>query len=617
MDTTDKPSSTIQKGVLPRSLEALYRAYAFEPADTGAAFAYDDLAEWAHGSKIVMGTVWSQLRGIENHDTRLAAQEREFIEKMAVNWRLRGYGTVVPHSVAELSCRNAEQAEALRPEFRRRRVYYERQLNHLGARAVDDIVRLAPVRLDKGKGSPLWIPGTDPGGGVALHRYCRGFRDVRDLRQRLQRIAGPRPPLIQTSYIRIQSARGEQMGWRLGSPDLHLIAQMVIGRPKVRRIAAQPFAVNHWWVPYAEVLRTIMSQTPQGQHAGQIGPVITASRRWRYAAAFDLKSYDTTVAYETHVALREELWLPICHRIYHMVAPETRATLISPEQIAELDELIITMPILTPPLDDTYAAGVWPAIGQTRSGENPTSFKGTEIRRAQGHAKAKHLGFSDSDLFIYNYGDDTLLMYDNPSVADRWSETPSFLGMNEEAAPDSTFLMRRIPSGYSYLGRMLMASINREMSHEPSTALMAAAAFLTRHHLLAGHPLQNVYLAALKSYGGPPRMQRAVEMASVMATRPLAEGLQYIQQAGYSKHVVRRDDDTDIAASVSQLADSPGVSRSDRARIDAVAADLRERAAGRVHDLSWMDLDITANALPDSAVAEVISKYTYHGRSKR
>lgn len=611
----DKPSRVIKKGILPRSLEQLYQSYAFQNADTGYAFAYDTIDEWKVGTDRTLELLTSRFKTVADDD--LVMQEREFLEKMCVNWRLRGYGTVYPHSAAELSCMNAEQAAQLGPEFRRRRIYYEAMLRQLGTDVVTKIATQAPIVLDSGKGSPLWVPGTDPAGGIALHKMASRASDGPSLKLIATQLAGRKPSLVQTSYIRIQAARGEQLGWTLGAPDMVLKPMMVTGRPKVRRIAAQPFIINHLWAPYAEVLRHIMAMTPDGLHAGKIEPLLERASTWQTLAAFDLKSYDTTVSYETHVALRTHLWLPIVQRIYQMVPTEVRRALISPEMLSEIDEVIITMPILAPPADQNSAATIWSATGQIRSGENPTSWKGTEIRRAQGRCKARHLGYEERDLLIYNYGDDTLIMSNDPRIKERWMSVPSFVGLNEEAAPDSSFLMRRIPAGYSYLGRMVAASINREMSHEPSSSLSAAAAFCTRFFLLQGHPLQDAFFPALKAYGGPDRMRTAVSVAEAAAESGLDACLQLNLLASYTKQIVNHKDYGDITSALRQLIDRDESFGGLRTNIEQVIHLIEERKRHASHTLSWQGLVEASDLMSDSSALAALKEYRVERRIHR
>jgi hypothetical protein len=167
--------------------------------------------------------------------------------------------------------------------------------------------------------------------------------------------------------------------------------------------------------------------------------------------------------------------------------------------LKEIDFVTQRMPILLPPAHRSVAATQWDARGQTRSGVNLTSWVGTEINRALKDAKAHDLGVKDV-VKNFNYGDDSVLITDSDGAVTKWADTPNYAGFNETIAPDATYLMRRLPSGHTYLGRMIFASINREAHLEPRDPLAAAAAWATRDALLNGHPLRPVFKRVLNSW---------------------------------------------------------------------------------------------------------------------
>jgi len=194
---------------------------------------------------------------------------------------------------------------------------------------------------------------------------------------------------------------------------------------------------------------------------------------------------------------------------------------------------------------------------------------------------------------------------------------PSFIGLNEEAAPDSSFLMRRIPAGYSYLGRMVAASINREMSHEPSSSLSAAAAFCTRFFLLKGHPLQDSFFPALRLYGGPQRMRTAVAVAEATAGGGLEACLNLNLLASYTKQIVNHKDYGDIASALRQLVDREASFGGLRGNIEQVIAVIEERKRHASHTLSWMGLVEAANLMTDASAAAALKEYRTERRIHR
>jgi hypothetical protein len=208
--------------------------------------------------------------------------------------------------------------------------------------------------------------------------------------------------------------------------------------------------------------------------------------------------------------IREELLEPVLTWLLGNGA----ITLREYKLLLSCDEQTQLLPILGPPADARQAAKLTMAAGQTRSGENLTSWKGTELNRARIRAKAQQLRLTEArDYAAYNYGDDTVLVFQRAKDADAWSELTDFAGFKETVALDTTFLMRHLPEGYSYLNRMLMACINREMHQEPLTTLAAASAIATRHELLSGHPQERMFHEVLTSTPWPPRMVQAINIA--------------------------------------------------------------------------------------------------------
>jgi len=543
---------------LPPSLVELYHSYAYEATDHKVAFAYDTYDEWLSGVNRVCIHADIIIKALSGVDPRLAAQEREFFEKMRVNWRGRGLGTMVVLDGTELSCHNRQQASELAPWFRQQSGELQSYLQqHISS--IASVLAGGQVRTTRGKGSPFWIPGTDTIGAIALRALARNAYDSIDaLEEACLHLAPDRPTFIQTSYIRIQSARNRTAAFRMRADGaLELMGDRV--GPKVRRIAAQPFLLNHWIAPYGDILRSFMAERHGGLNAGQINPVISAARRFKWLVASDLKSYDTTVSYETLRDFQSIVVNPMIDWVWRHFPNECRdLKLASPGLIDAIDIKMQNMPVLTAPSGPGMAAYLWPASGQTRSGENLTSFKGTMIRAAHALDKLLACGGDPRRDIVFNYGDDTLLMTNDSSLVDRWFAASDHLGLVEVAAADSTFLMRRIPHGYSYLGRMVTACVNREPKQEPVDVIAAASSFGTRYALLNGSPLQQHYFPLLHSYGGPARMKQAVQLAQdqVMTSEPsdvIARAVLLNQVASHQAEIRGGQPNSNVEDSLHQL----------------------------------------------------------------
>jgi hypothetical protein len=192
-------------------------------------------------------------------------------------------------------------------------------------------------------------------------------------------------------------------------------------------------------------------------------------------------------------------------------------TLSERELLLQLDYENQRRPILSPPGDRAYAALLVDRVGGIQSGERLTSFKGTTINSVRIQAKMRRLGIRGD---YTNFGDDMTISANDPKLRDKWLSLPDWLGFEEEVAPDLSFLMKRIPYGYAYLGRMLSSTINKEVRREPASVTQAAAGIAVRHFLLEGHPLQSQYKVILRRHG-TPRIQMALALADAASPRDL------------------------------------------------------------------------------------------------
>jgi hypothetical protein len=449
-------------------------------------------------------------RSLRRTDPRLAAQEREFLNKLAVCWRLRGMGTLFITDPASLSCHNQDQADALASELSVRGRWYVSTVMTMEASALGTLINKASLRLDKGKGAPFWFPSTERETPFATHRLYDANVDFEGYVQACAEAGQARmPALLQTSYIRIQSNRNVMPKYVMERD--HLVERGTRIGPKVRRISAQPFIVNHLWAPVGNVLRTLMAESPDRRTTGTFGPAAAAAQGHKYTAAIDLKAYDTTVSFELLLAVHDRILVPVLNALVSRgaISAKDRSMLVDADLAAQ------EMAILLPPRSLDELAYVANARGQTRSGENLTSWKGTEINRARCNLKMRDVkNATGQATHSINYGDDTVVFANSAKAIDSWLESPEAYGFKEEAAADATFLMKRLPHGYSYLGRMIMGSLDREPSHEPETPVDAAAAFAIRRDLLTGHPSGHAYLSILSGLKAPERFETAVQLAT-------------------------------------------------------------------------------------------------------
>jgi len=591
---------SLSGSVLPPSLAALYHAYSFGDADKSPAFAYDSVEQWRQVTEVAQARLSEVVARLGPVDGRLAAQEAEFMEKLGVCWRLRGQGTLYePDPKTAYTTRNAVQAAKLAGWLRVQGKYYVARLQAMDLAELRALYDGAPLKLNKGKGAPYWNPGSDKEVTFAYGKLAQGCRSYTELETRVRNAASARLPMVQTSYTRIQSARGSRPRVIVIQGKLQLNGERF--GPKIRRIAAQPFAVNHLWAGVGNVLRTLMATKPGGRTTGTPDTAMRLAKERKYAVAVDLKSYDTTVAIETLDMVSSMVMAPALEVLVRRgIIPSHFANL-----LLDCDWHTQRLSIILPPRTLSEAAFITEAEGQTRSGENLTSWKGTVINDTRCEAKIQELRLSKSATTV-NYGDDTMLFTDSKEDVDRWLENDKMFGFNEEAAPDATFLMRRMPQGYSYLGRMVMGSIDREPAHEPANIVSAAAAFAIRNELLTGHPAQRHYYEIMREVMGPTRLQVAVDIARANAD-PVALAIQAYRMTPQEKGQ-QKDDRLDALRA---LASQPGVTPGTAMNAARAVLWIEQQETALGSQIQWKQFQTTSSGLSYSQAEALIRDRAY------
>jgi hypothetical protein len=238
---------------------------------------------------------------------------------------------------------------------------------------------------------------------------------------------------------------------------------------------------------------------------GTVTEAVRLCDTYKYCVATDLSSYDETLSYETIDTWRKEVMEPCTKAMIRLGVITPRMAL----KALEVVDYVQTVQLLSPPTDETEGARISDTYGTNKSGIQVTSQIGTDCNDARNNAKFATLGIVGSST---NSGDDTVIASDDPRFIDAWfNEDFNNHGFVETRAVDTSFLMKRIPQQYAYLGRMLLSSINKEVSHEPRDEFAAASGIAIRHGLLKGHPLQDVFYPALSLAGD--RVRYAVSLA--------------------------------------------------------------------------------------------------------
>jgi hypothetical protein len=332
------------------------------------------------------------------------------------------------------------------------------------------------------------------------------------------------------------------------------------------------------------------------RNTGTLEPSILAARGFRYSVAIDLAGYDTTVAIETLDAFRD-VFLRVV--LYYLAS---RGILDSAfvALLLDCDYHFQRYEILVPPWLTSEVARLIPAAGQIRSGENLTSFKGTLINRCRIDAKAEALAQGQVPYKAFNYGDDSLLLTDSASLVDGWAENDTFGGFVETIAPDATFLMRRIPYNYGYLGRLIGACVNRESHQEPDSLMAAAGSFATRYELLSGHPAQQDFYPILRSWGMSEKWTDAIGIAQG------ADAVSLVQTAAMMTLAFK--DIRSVDAEVDQLAALAATGRSQASNaLDWIVDALRRQQ----RQVSWSELQAAASDMTLADAEREIKRRSY------
>jgi len=487
---------------LPRNLVSTYSHYSWDAVVPLGGFAYDSAREWATAAEWIADRMSAALNTLRSSDPSLVEQERDFLSKGLVCWRDKGLGTLTVPDPSTLIRRNSAQADALRPAFLRLGVEYGSMIRSAPLDLLRDLAESAPVPVNKGKGAPYWLPGSDRVAAIAL----AALLDAPDaltydqIERRLLEVGQARLPMSVTSYLRIQGASKEQPEFAVSGGELRIVGTR--RGPKTRRVQALMFSANYLVSQVAPILRWCLT-TRTDSNTGTLEPAAIAAREYKYTVAADLSGYDESVASETLSQYRELVLWPVYQALVARGVLDNRQAKI----LLAIDESVQTMPLLAPSLNPNFAAVLLDREGGIVSGERLTSQKGTDINRERIARKAKMAGLRGS---FFNSGDDTILCSNSRKELDRYAELDDGAGFKETLAPDPAYLMRRLPFKYAYLGRMLFNTLNREPSYEATSYTSAAAGVAIRDALLAGHPLRHLYKTILATLPESPRLKRAV-----------------------------------------------------------------------------------------------------------
>jgi len=172
------------------------------------------------------------------------------------------------------------------------------------------------------------------------------------------------------------------------------------------------------------------------------------------------------------------------------------------------------MDVMIPPLSYSEAARAIPRKGGVPSGIRLTSVLNSCINLARVRYV---LDYTRTQGRAFVFGDDTIVFFDSAAEAERFSggveEANESIGFEGKLADDPSFLMRNVFTGAGYVGRMLLATLQKEDTHEPRTLPVAALGIAARAASLRGHPDGDAYLRWVSSGKLGARVEAACELA--------------------------------------------------------------------------------------------------------
>jgi len=576
---------------LPRGLVDMYQEFSFGGTLRDGGWSYDTMSEWARNYNTIASAAYPLIEDLT--DKRLAAAELEYLEKGRVSWRDVGLGALVQFS--EPRAVDPDQARLLRPRFQRLGREYANWIRRTDRSTLRHAFLSDNVVLAKGKGAPYWFSSLETDAAIALGKLALTGRTIHELDDLVLNAGSAMMGMVITTYMRVQGGRKPRPVYVRNGKGLTQLGERL--GPKVRRVQAMPYAYNYLAVGVAGVLKAGL-RARGNQNTGDIIPALDLARSFKHGIALDFAAYDEHVAGETLLEWGEFVYEPQLTALVEAgLITATRKRL-----LMDIHEYTVVMPQLGPPAFTNCGAREVDTYGMIKSGMRLTSHIGTEIGREYNELKMMHLGISGK---VVNWGDDTVVFTNDNTAHDKYAAKEKWFGLDQTVAEDTSFLMRRIPGGYTYFSRMLMGSLNKEVRFEPRNLFHAAGAMRIRHDLLTGHPLQDRFLPILASCGG--RMEQAARLAGSASALELLSGA-----AAFKMGEGEYETFLDV---VDEL---PDVSGSDKRRLQAVALTQRRRKTkwappGRVEMSLAESLNLMRTLTPADA-AEWIGANSYARR---
>jgi hypothetical protein len=488
------------------------------------AYAYLDVEEWAKCANRIAEEVYPLLVSLK--DERLRAIELEHLEKGMVNWRAIGFGRLV--FASNFRSESSEQADSLRGIVRDRASRYVKLAKEIDRSKLVEIYDSTKIRFDKGKGAPFWNPGTDLGAGYLLAIIGRKLKNLDDIRDVMHEWSGG-APMIMSMYHRVQggrkpvTTRAYQMG--------NLFASRESVMPKVRTVKAPPYVENNLAAGYYDLLKTLIMEAYPNRHLTDATQAATIARSYEYLFASDLTTADDTISAQTLEMWHEEVTIPLTEALEDLGVMEAWEGSL----VRAYDLSLVRRDILCPARSSHEKACILSMIGGVKSGDRGTTAKDLDIIGARCELKRRRLKEAGIDCEYMSWGDDILVMSNDARAEAEWfKDVPSENHLwKDKVEPDSTYMAKHMPEGYSYFSRMVIRRLNREPHEEPSNAIGAALSIAASRDALAGvkggarHPLIDHYIDVVEKT--MPRYKTACAIARQADTLQLMHAYEQLK----------------------------------------------------------------------------------------
>jgi len=484
-----------------------YTELAWTPVDEIGGFLYRDLDDWVHLANAMRESVYPLISN-SSLPEGWKTEELNELDKGMVCWRDRGYGSLVYQEPPFTSSR--EQARLLRPAVNAIRT---KLVTALRAGAVTERPLVA-IPTNKGKGAPLWAPGTDRTAAFALALpYAESLR-LQEIDEWLETYAHRGLGGCLTSYMRVQGGRKPVPYVAPIGTQLYNIGEQV--RAKVRRVDGFSYSKQLGAAAYHTILRKLMNEAfPYTM--GTVLNVQTNMSRYQKAYATDVSTFDDSISWQLQQAVTTDLHEPLATVMAEMGLISTYER----DYTIEYEHWVPYAAILAPSSYLYEPVRLVDRRGGVPSGSRGTSNNDTLYNLARIMACHKDLGFNAE---VHVFGDDTLLLSDQtlPRNYIEWNKTAGF-DLKLAGAP--IFLQRMMPLGCTLFARMVVACLNREARFEASSVLHLAVGIRVRRELLKTHPLEDQFIPVLTSMSlvdKTDRLRTALDIAnSQMSTNEL------------------------------------------------------------------------------------------------